>query len=625
METHNCDSFLIKIWKLIIKDVGEYAALPDHFGKNVKTPAEVRAINCPNYIWSDISAYTVKCIRQIEQFFTRHRFNSDILDDHDLACTAYNKFVATQERLGRQDFSTLSASTARVVRRARRICREILREVPSDEEIYENGSFSKRATTWSPLSQSYLHDKLKLITGSPQHLSWFQKTNRNYMLADVLACNGSENRVADALTVSFVPKSWKTFRTVTPNTLIGSFHSYGVGKIIAERLRDVGLDIHTLQHRQRLLAQRASLTGKQVTADLSAASDSFTTSLINMLLPRKWFNLLKMGRIGTVNIVNPLKGKPGCGQKVKLYLSSFMAMGIGFTFPVQTLLFYALLRGIEEELECIPGTISVYGDDLIYPKHLHKYVPKVFAELGFLLNLDKSFAEGSFRESCGGDFYKGVDVRPAMVCIPPHSDSGLDFLSEVYKLRNALAARWADEELPSVFSFIEEYIMRHYGRIHVVPPSFPDYSGIKYDPVPSRFIDMIRVVPIKGRKRVGFDNPYLTCHYKLAFTCLKTVPRGKLITTEEMTPYLWLKLKLLQDPWIDPLWARSPDQLWLQKEASWRDRTPSYEVKDSNVLYWRTVKLLVRGKKIRKLRAYTSFKSVSNISETELSTMDWLA
>ena len=84
-------------------------------------------------------------------------------------------------------------------------------------------------------------------------------------------------------------------------------------------------------------------------------------------------------------------------------------MGNGFTFPLETLIFWALTASA---CEGDVDSVSVYGDDIICPRERADDVIDTLTMCGFKINLEKSFVEGPFRESCGCDYYKGIDIRP---------------------------------------------------------------------------------------------------------------------------------------------------------------------------------------------------------------------
>jgi len=125
-------------------------------------------------------------------------------------------------------------------------------------------------------------------------------------------------------------------------------------------------------------------------------------------------------------------------------------MGIGYTFPLQTLVFLSLLKAVEAILYYRRGrrTCSVYGDDMIYHRRIHAGVVRHFERIGFVINVEKTFTDRNFRESCGGDYFHGVDVRP----FQPRNGTAT-FVSPkayeavLYKSVNGLLARWSEYEI----------------------------------------------------------------------------------------------------------------------------------------------------------------------------------
>jgi hypothetical protein len=91
-------------------------------------------------------------------------------------------------------------------------------------------------------------------------------------------------------------------------------------------------------------------------------------------------------------------------------LEKFSSMGNGCTFELESLLFLCICRSIIPEN--LHGCISVYGDDIIIPQEYTEAVVERLNSLGFSVNADKSFWQGSFRESCGSFTFDGIDVRP---------------------------------------------------------------------------------------------------------------------------------------------------------------------------------------------------------------------
>jgi hypothetical protein len=93
-------------------------------------------------------------------------------------------------------------------------------------------------------------------------------------------------------------------------------------------------------------------------------------------------------------------------------------MGNGFTFPLQTLLFSAVVSAVYEErgIPLLPVNSkepnwSVFGDDIVVRSDAFDRVVHILDLFGFRVNAEKSFNKGPFRESCGCDFFKGHMVR----------------------------------------------------------------------------------------------------------------------------------------------------------------------------------------------------------------------
>jgi hypothetical protein len=57
------------------------------------------------------------------------------------------------------------------------------------------------------------------------------------------------------------------------------------------------------------------------------------------------------------------------------------------------------------------GNFGVFGDDIVVLKEAYRETVRLLNLLGFQVNEQKSFSEGPFRESCGGDYFNGHQVR----------------------------------------------------------------------------------------------------------------------------------------------------------------------------------------------------------------------
>lgn len=168
----------------------------------------------------------------------------------------------------------------------------------------------------------------------------------------------------------------------------------GVGRHIKSRLKKAGLDLEKGQDIHRHLAKLASINGLHATIDLSNASDTISCSLVELLLPEHWFQLL-----------DSLRSPKTLIQGKWVVLEKFSSMGNGFTFELESLIFHALASTF------YGAFVPTFGDDMIVP---NKDIPSFVNMLEFFgleVNMRKSYWTGSFRESCGGDFFLGYPVR----------------------------------------------------------------------------------------------------------------------------------------------------------------------------------------------------------------------
>lgn len=209
---------------------------------------------------------------------------------------------------------------------------------------------------------------------------------------------GALNKVPqDFNVVSFVPKNWKTHRAIAVEPSLNAYLQRGVGVYLASRLRKAGCDLaHGWRHNQRL-ALRGSLTGDFATIDLSMASDTLSFKTVRYLIQdESWVSLLALLRTPYFKL----------GDKIAPY-SKWSSMGNGYTFELESLIFLCCVRATVEPWE----DYAVFGDDLVVPSHAVGDLATLLNFLGFIFNPEKSFTSGSFRESCGADFFDGVAVR----------------------------------------------------------------------------------------------------------------------------------------------------------------------------------------------------------------------
>lgn len=220
-----------------------------------------------------------------------------------------------------------------------------------------------------------------------------------------------------------VPKSAKTDRVICVEPDLNIYVQLGVGAAIRSRLQRSGLDLNHGQEVNRFMASKA-VEWDLTTMDLSSASDLICREAVWLLLPHDWADLLHFCRVDTTT--DSVTGKA-------YQLEKWSSMGNGYTFELETLIFWGVVRGALRSLGISESLAVAYGDDLIFPSQALSLVTRTLEFLGFRVNKEKTFSKGLFRESCGTDWYNGIDVRPLFLKVDTH-----DFVSACYIYGNAI-------------------------------------------------------------------------------------------------------------------------------------------------------------------------------------------
>lgn len=165
------------------------------------------------------------------------------------------------------------------------------------------------------------------------------------------------------------------------------------------------------------LARKGSIDGSLATLDLSEASDRVSNQLVRYL-----FCYFPHANDGIDACRSRKADVPGFGVQ---RLAKFASMGSALCFPIEAMVFFTvILLGIQDELRRpltirdlldLQGKVRVYGDDIIVPVEYVRSVVSKLQTFGFVVNANKSFWTGKFRESCGKEYYDGHDVSVVKV------------------------------------------------------------------------------------------------------------------------------------------------------------------------------------------------------------------
>lgn len=229
-------------------------------------------------------------------------------------------------------------------------------------------------------------------------------------------------RLTGGNTLTFVPKNAKTDRPIAVEPHLNAFLQKGIGGYIRRRLlRVCGLDLSD-QAPNSELARIGSIDDSVATIDLKSASDTISQEVVEFLLPSEWVALL-----------GSCRSEKFFADGKWTHYHKWSSMGNGYTFELETLVFLSAAIACTRAVGGDPSLVRVYGDDVALPASAAALFREVVDHLGFSINVEKSFTHGPFRESCGKDFFSGVDVRPFFIREP------LVHVTAVYKLANAVS------------------------------------------------------------------------------------------------------------------------------------------------------------------------------------------
>lgn len=292
---------------------------------------------------------------------------------------------------------------------------------------YSTDFFSKFGTSKLSTTDPFLYRVYReAISGHPL---WSDVENIRHEFRGIDIVRGSR--------LSFVPKTTEISRTICTEPLLNMMFQKGIGYILERRLAEtLAIRLDKQPDKNRNLALIGAATGNFGTIDLASASDSISISLLRHILPSEVLTYLTRTRC-------PVTVLPD-GREIELHMIS--SMGNAFTFPLQTMIFSAIVYGCYRSIG-IPlerpfgnelGNFAVFGDDIIVRREAYSLVLSILSRFGFTVNVDKSFNEGLFRESCGEDFWSIHNVRGVYI---KRLLTDSDRYSAINRL-NRWSARW---------------------------------------------------------------------------------------------------------------------------------------------------------------------------------------
>jgi len=358
-------------------------------------------------------------------------------EDDDLNAIAFRKWQEVEERVGNLVLPSFSSNL-------RTVMSWIFEDWSVDDFLPRHGRGS--------VSESGVRgiNAKNAQFSSNKRIEWTYCRPNNILLPNEVAnyalpameTGSTESKIASRL--KFVPKDWKTTRSICMEPIIFQWAQQGVRLWYEAHLSKSVLRDHVFIHDQRM-NQEASMYGSREstmdTIDLSSASDSVSWDLVKTIFPAKVLRHLAATRTRVVELPS--------GET--LQIAKFAPMGSALCFPVQSTIYSAIVLMVSIAQAFgrdwrAPGALDgidlwaahktvfaqglyadqsnrylpfrCYGDDIACDKRATSNVIEALSALGFSVNVGKSFTgQSAFRESCGLYHFDGNDVTPYMLKI----------------------------------------------------------------------------------------------------------------------------------------------------------------------------------------------------------------
>ena len=227
--------------------------------------------------------------------------------------------------------------------------------------------------------------------------------------------------------VVFVPKTQTTPRVIAIEPSNVQYMQQSLKDYIYPILEQHRLTRHSIrfarQDVNQSLAYSSSIDQRLSTLDLKDASDR-----VHLHLVRRIFK--NSGILEYLEDSRSLHATLPTSQNIILW--KFASMGSALCFPVESMVFYTLIQSAMHQLDgrrpssrsiaMYSKQIDIYGDDIIVPVEYTDTVIRYLESYGLKVNVNKSFKNSKFRESCGADFYDGYAVNPVYARQEPPDD-----------------------------------------------------------------------------------------------------------------------------------------------------------------------------------------------------------
>lgn len=406
--------------------------------------------------------FAIRGIRQISRTFKKV---FEVCED-ELVNSAINRFIETEKELCKTELPLwVKGELTDICRYA--FSRPIQDVVTTDLGPYLKhgpGAVAERLDSISKYSFDNVPDRI-LETFD---IAWFRAT-----WSDMAERPPKDNEIPARLVA--VPKTASKPRLISIEPSYNQYIQQGIMTLLSNRINKMKICSYKYQEPNQLLARQGSIDSSLATVDLSDASDRVRLDLVRQLFSwnRTFSKYLEKTRSRYLDI----------GSQ-SILLKKYASMGSALTFPIETIVFTCIV--IKTVLECEGQRVTprnvreiikrrdirIYGDDIVIPSPFYPTLVRNLEAVSLKVNMSKSFHKGLFRESCGGDYFKGISVKPIYMRGKfPQSRRDVSEIISLSSFRDQLSDLLTDQS--EAIKFIDSEIISMLGfyPYHPDPPS----------------------------------------------------------------------------------------------------------------------------------------------------------
>lgn len=336
-----------------------------------------------------------------------------------------------------------------LVRRARGILGRVLSGLDPVNCIGKNsaGAVAKRTPNYTKWS-SFRWDE-RLNASFPYDKYFFY--NESHFCDELQEFLAMPEVVEPCARLVAVPKDSRGPRLICCEPLEHQFIQQGLMQMLYRRVETHpltrGFVNFTNQQINGDLAEIGSETQLLGTMDLKDASDRVRWDLVQEMFPQEWVNALDACRTRSIDC-----------EGVLIETKKFAPMGSSVCFPVEALVFWALL------VSAFNRPVWVYGDDIILETALVERAADVLESYDLKINRAKTCYRTPFRESCGKEFCAGKDVGYVKLRRQYDSTSDMSKISYI-QFANEIASSFGDR----LGARVRSLVMDLFGPIPTLP------------------------------------------------------------------------------------------------------------------------------------------------------------